>query len=126
MRRVRRRKTAMPRQSAGADRDAENSEGQLHQSKGNIEPADRTVAETCGKSTVDEDVHLHGTGRDYRRSHQREHGTHAFVAPSKIGAILVADAVQRRELCDQLPGAADERANCQASERTRAEMRIEP
>src|SRR6059058_6138259 len=49
---------------------------------------------TCGEATVDEDVHLHGAGRDHCRSHQREHSAHAFVAPLKIGAIPVPDMAQ--------------------------------
>src|SRR5207249_4448748 len=82
------------RQRDGADGNTENSERQLHQPKSDIEPARRTITETCGKATVDEDVHLHGTGRDHCRSHQREHGAHAFVAPLKIGAIPVPDVTQ--------------------------------
>src|SRR5438874_9712510 len=43
-------------------------------------------------SAVDQDIHLHCAGGDNRRGHQCEHGTDAFVAPMKIGAVFVTDA----------------------------------
>src|SRR5207244_7639057 len=86
------------RKGDGADGDAKNSERQLHQTKSDVEPAHRAIAKASGKSAIDKDIHLHCAGGDDRRGHQCEDGTNAFVAPLKIGVILVTDALKRWEL----------------------------
>src|SRR6478672_11030418 len=46
------------RKSDGADCDSENSQGQLHQAKGDVEPAHRPISKAGRKTAVDEDIHL--------------------------------------------------------------------
>src|SRR5882724_6450276 len=57
------------RKSDGADCDSENSQGQLHQAKRDVEPTHRPISKTGRKTTVDEDIHLHGARGDHCRSH---------------------------------------------------------
>ena len=66
----------------------ENSERQLHQTKRDVQPADRSIDHVTGrvghpggKATVDQDIHLHCAGGDHRGPHQREHGPHTLIAP---------------------------------------------
>src|SRR5205823_927882 len=46
------------RKGNGADGDAKNSQWQLHQAKGDVEPTHRAIAKTRGKPAIDKDVHL--------------------------------------------------------------------
>src|SRR3954465_11029737 len=45
-------------ESDGCDCDTENSEGQLHETKRNVEPTDGTIAQSCREPAVDQNVHL--------------------------------------------------------------------
>src|SRR5581483_2990319 len=110
----------------GSNCHPEKPQRQLHQAKRNVQPTDRTVTKARRKSAVDKDVDLHGAGGDHGRPHECEHSAHAFVAPSKIGVVLIADTPKRRELSSQLPGSADQRSNRQSHERPRTKMRIQP
>ena len=73
------------RERDGRDRDAENAERQLHETKGNVQPRHRSIAECRSEPAVHGDVYLHRAGRDGGRAHQRENGPHAGITPIEVG-----------------------------------------
>ena len=65
------------RERDGRDRDAENPKRQLHQTKRDVEPADRSVAKARGKSAINQHIHLNGARGDHRGPHQNQNRAHA-------------------------------------------------
>src|ERR1700719_3398720 len=65
-------------------------------------------------------------GGDYGRTHQRQHSSHALIAPVKVRVVLVTDTTQRRKLRRQLPNAPDQSPDRQSNQRARSGMGAEP
>ena len=58
------------RQRGNRDGDAKDADGELHQTKGIVEPGDAPLSTPGGKVGIDKDVDLGGGEADHRRDHQ--------------------------------------------------------
>ena len=114
------------REGDGAERDAEEPERELHKAKRDAEPVRGAILQPAREPAVDHHVHLHGTRRDDRGTHLPHDLHHALVAPVPIEAEAIAEFAQRGDLHGKLQRAADERADGEADERARAELRVDP
>ena len=93
------------RESNSRNRDTENSEGQLHQSKRDRQPRDGSFFQVRCKRAIHQHVHLHRAGGDDRRPHQHQDCAHARIArrppllevfiPAKLTLIELEDLDQQ-------------------------------
>ena len=88
-----RRVTRGPWQHGGGDRDAEESDRQIHQTKRIGQPRDGAGALRRGEQRVDEEVDLRGGKAERSGSHQHQDSSQALVA--KIENRPVAESLSR-------------------------------
>jgi len=117
------RKTAkrIARPSVGPKREvsvsAEDSDGELHEAEGAVQPSDGFGAGVGGEAGIHEDIDLDGAGGDDRGDHQDEDFFYAGVEPAEIRAEAEAGAAEARKLDGKLEKTAHESSNRQAGER---------
>ncbi len=93
------------------DRDAEQSDREIHQTKRVVEPGDGARALIGGQHRVDEDVDLCRRKADGPRKHEHQNASQAWIMRVERRTVAIAFARQGRPLDQQLSKTADERPN---------------
>ena len=86
-----------------------------------IGPSPRRGSETA----VHRDVHLHGAGRDRRRTHQRENVAHAGIAPFEVGPETKPTRASDGNCTSNCSSPPTSVPSDETNQRATAEMRIE-
>ena len=93
------------------DRDAEQSDREIHQTKRVVEPGDGARALIGGQHRVDEDVDLCRRKADGPRKHEHQNASQAWIMRVERRTVAIAFAREGRPLDQQLSKTADERPN---------------